>query len=174
MLMATLLSGCGSNSEPDATTPSAASASTSPTVDPAAQEAHAGALAAYNNFREAQLAAFAESDVSGGELPKYVADPLLGELQVELQQNRTQGLIMKGRPKWSPRVVAVSVSARPFTVQMQDCFDTTAWDIVDEDTGRSVAVPGQAKRYLVSVEAALYDDGRWLIRQATAQRERPC
>ncbi len=145
--------------------------SPSPTPE---QEAADKALAAYNNYREAQVAAFATAEPTGGDLSKYVADPLLGELQYDLRQKRDQGLIVTGRPVWKPRVTKVNVTSRPFTVQIEDCFDATNWNTVYKATGKSAAVPGQNKKYVVTAEAALYDDGRWLIRSAKAERERPC
>lgn len=175
-LIAALFSGCGSDPGPvtDATRqPSPASPAT-PQADTAEQEARASALAAYDNYRKAYVAAAASGDTDGAELAKYTADPLLRELKYELLQKREQGLTTRGQPDWSAQVVKVNVESRPFTATIEDCFDGTNWQTVYKSNGEPAGVPGQAKRYVVVAEAALYDDGRWLIRQSTAQRERPC
>ncbi|MFD6757371.1 hypothetical protein [Micromonospora gifhornensis] len=175
-LMAAWLSGCGSDPGPGAATtppPSTASSAALP-ADTAEQEARASALAAYDNYRKAYVAAAASGDTDGKELAKYTADPLLRQLKYELLQKRDQGLTTKGQPSWSAEVTKVNVESRPFTATIEDCFDGTNWQTVYKSNGKPAGVPGQAKRYVVIAEAALYGDGRWLIRQSTAQRERPC
>jgi hypothetical protein len=175
-LMAVLLSGCGSDPDPgaDATAPPSTASSAAPQADTAEQEARTSALAAYDNYRKAYVAAAASGDVEGKELAKYTGDPLLRQLKYELIQKRDQGLTTKGQPSWSARVTKVNVDSRPFTATIEDCFDGSNWQTVYKSNGKPAGVPGQAKRYVVTAEAALYDDGRWLIRQSTAQRERPC
>lgn len=79
-----------------------------------------------------------------------------------------------GRPTWNAKVTAVNVTTRPFTAHIEDCFDSTSWNTVYKDTKKSAAVKGQAKMYLVTAGVTMYDDGRWLVRQAKAHRERSC
>jgi hypothetical protein len=176
LVVALLGAGCSSNSRKPAAPASSAVSTPSPTPSTSAEETQArgSVLAAYNGFREAHVAASNAGDVKGGDLAKYVADPLLAELKVELYQRSVQGLVTTGRPTWNARVTKVNVSSRPFTVEIEDCFDTTNWKTVDKKTGKDAAVPGQAKKYVVTAEAALYDDGRWLIYKGRAVRERPC
>ncbi|MET8353783.1 MULTISPECIES: hypothetical protein [unclassified Micromonospora] len=166
--------GCSSFTEAPTSTPSATAAAPSSTEDAEAAEARADALAAYNSYREAQLAAMATSDVSGGDLRRYTADPLLTQIRLTLQQHQQQGLINAGTPSWSPQATQVNVSSRPFTVQIEDCFDHGNWRVVRKSTGEAVSAPGQSTRYPVVAKAVLYDDGRWLIQTAQAQRERRC
>jgi hypothetical protein len=171
-----LLTAChsGGSTGSSVSPSSVASASPSPSVDPAVADASAKALAAYNGYREAMVTAEANADYNNPDLPKYLADPLLTQAKGDLYQKRQQGLVMIGRPQWSPKVSTVNVSTRPYTVQITDCLDTTNWDTVNKATGKSVAVPGQAKKYIVTSEAKQYDDGRWLIDQSTADRSRLC
>lgn len=172
------VTGCNGTRPADEVTPStgaaASSAAPAPTVDSKEQQAREAVLAAYNGYREAYVAAAAAPDPDKTDLPKYVADPLLSQLKFELRRNREDGLVMKGRPRWNPRVTTINVTNRPFNAQVQDCFDNANVDVVDKATGRSVLASGQTTRYVVTAEAVLYDDGRWLIRQATANRERTC
>ncbi|MFI7026307.1 hypothetical protein ACIBMZ_26690 [Micromonospora sp. NPDC049900] len=174
---AALLAGCSADPGTDpGTTPSPTSApsTTAPQADTAEQEARTSALAAYDNYRKAYVTAAAAEDLDGDELAKYTADPLLRQLRYELIQKHDQGLTTKGQPVWNAQVTEVNVDSRPFTATIEDCFDGTNWQTVYKSNGKPAGVPGQAKRYIVTAEAALYDDGRWLIRESSAQRERPC
>lgn len=166
-------SGCTGDGE-DSPAAGVTSGSPSPTQDGEEVQARDGALAAYAGFREAQVAASTEPDPGGGELAQYTADPLLSQLKFDLTQKRDQGLVTTGRPAWNPEATSVNVSTRPFTATIEDCFDATGWDTINKATGESVAVPGQAKKYVVTAEAVLFDDGRWRIRSAQAHRDRPC
>jgi hypothetical protein len=159
-------------SAPASALPSAPPASPSANAEEA--EARTKAVEAYNKLREAQVAASAKADVSGGDVDKYAADPLLSEIRNNLYFKRQQGLVTKGAPKWNVEVTKVNVATRPFTVTLEDCFDGTGWQTVFKDSGKSAAVPGQAKKYLVRAEAVQYDDGRWLIGSAKADRDRQC
>jgi hypothetical protein len=171
-----VLAACrsGNGAQPAASASVRASASPSPSVDPKVADATGKALAAYNGYREAMVAAEAAADYNNQDLPKYVADPLLTQAKGDLYLKQQQGYVMTGRPQWSPQVTTVNVTIRPYTVQITDCLDTTGWDTVNKATGKSVAVPGQAKKYVVTSEAKQYDDGRWLIDQSTADRSHLC
>ena len=169
------LAGCTDDdgNRPASPSPSVA-VSPSSTVDRADAAAADASLTAYNRLREAYIKAAAKADTNNAELAKYAAHPLLGQLQATLMTYRNQGLIVTGRPTWHASVTTVNISAQPYTVDLQDCLDTTNWHTVHKDTGTSAAVPGQATRYVVTARATLYDDGRWLIRESTAHREQPC
>jgi len=174
-VLAALLSGCGSEPDPDPSpSPVGVVPSAVSTIDPVEQDAREGALAAYDNYVRAYVAASASGDTAGKELANYTADPLLRQLRYDLVLKRDQGLTTKGEPSWAARVTKVNVESRPFTAAIEDCFDGTNWQTVYKSSGKPAGVPGQAKRYVVTAEATQYDDGRWLIRQSAAQRERPC
>lgn len=175
LCIAAAASGCRSNppAAPSAPTPTAVS-SPSPTVDAREQQETAGVLAAYNGFREAYITAAATSDFNDKTLPSYIADPLLAEVRFALRQTNGQGIVYKGRPTWSAKVPQLNVTTRPYTATIEDCFDATGWDAVYKTTGKPAAVTGQAKRYLATSTATLYDNGRWLISSSKADRSRPC
>ncbi len=142
------------------------------TPDEVAPRTTAGA--AYNTRRTAQVAASAKADTTGSDLAKYAAGALLSELKYDLVLKKQQGLVTKGEPTWNVEVTKVNVAKRPFSATLEDCFDATEWKTVFKDTGKSAAVPGQNKKYLVRAQAVQYDDGRWLISSAKADRDRPC
>ncbi len=159
---------------------SSAAPAQSPTASPSAaatgpeQQASQQALAAYNGYSEAYIAATATADYNNKDLPKYAADPLLAETRLALQMQGRQGIVNQGRPTWSVRVTKVNVSTRPYSVTLEDCFDQTNWKSVYKATGESAAAPDQAQRYIINSTAWRYDDGRWLITESKADRSRPC
>jgi len=164
--------GNGSTAEPGSTnSATAAPAATSKSPE---QEASDKALAAYNGFREAYVAASATADANSPDLAKYAIDPALAQLKYDLFQMNRQGLVTTGRPAWSPRVTSVNLTARPQSVEIKDCLDITNWHTVHKDTGKPAEAPGQAQRFVVTAQAVLTDDGRWLIRQTTADRKTSC
>ena len=160
------------------TTPTASPAPSAPPASPSANpeevEARTKAIEAYDNLRKAQVTASAKADTTGGDLDKYAAGALLSELKYDLVLKEQQGLVTKGEPTWKVEVTEVNVAKRPFSATLEDCFDATDWKTVFKDTGKSAAVPGQNKKYLVRAQAVQYDDGRWLISSAKADRDRPC
>lgn len=136
-------------------------------------EAGAAALAAYQNYVRTYVAASNEGDYNA-ELDKVVADPALLTVRQDLLIKFQQGLVTKGRPVSAPVVRKVDTRQRPFTAEIEDCFDTGRWDVVSKKTGKSVRTKGQATRYVVMAKAELFDDGQWRVREVSAQRERPC
>lgn len=177
LVIAVAVAGCGGDDPAGApqTAPTSASpAAASPTVDAESAEARTRALEVYDKFREAHVAASAAADPQGGDLPKYVADPLLTQLRNDLYIRAQQGIVTTGKPVWKATVTTVNVTTRPFTVEMEDCFDATGWKTVFKSSSKEAAVPNQAKKYLVQVKVVQYDDGRWLVNTAKAERERPC
>ncbi|MEW2386016.1 hypothetical protein AB0873_28540 [Micromonospora sp. NPDC047707] len=155
------------------TSASAASASPSPTVDAEEAEAGAAALTAYRNYVRSYVAASNEGDYNA-DLDRFVADPALLTVRQDLLIKFQQGLITTGQPTSTPAVRRVDTLQRPFTAEIEDCFDTSRWDVVSKKTKKSVRTEGQATRYVVIAKAELFDDGQWRIREVNAQRERPC
>lgn len=163
--------GGGDADEPERAAPSP---TLSPTSDGVEAGAAAKALAAYDGFQEAYIAAFADPGGGSGRLAEYAGSQLLAQVRFSLQSHADQGLVIRGRPVWSPTVVEVNLMTRPFSVLIRDCFDQSGLRTVYEATGKSAAAPGQASRYLVDSKAELYDDGRWLMSTSEAHRDRPC
>ncbi|GGM23862.1 threonine aldolase family protein [Dactylosporangium sucinum] len=176
-VLALAAAGCGEGPGQAPRTPtvsSAVSSAVSPTVTAEEADARTKAVDAYTNFRKAQVAASANADPQGGDLPNYTADPLLTQLRNDIYLKAQQGLVTTGTPTWKPAVTRVDISTRPFTVDIDDCLDTSAWKTVIKASGKDAAVPDQARRYLVQAKVVQYDDGRWLVNTANAQRDRPC
>lgn len=169
------LTGCGNDMPAVAPSPTATSSSapTSSAVNGEGAEAGAAALAAYRNYVRTYVAASNKGDYNA-KLDKFVADPALLTVRQDLLIKFQQGLVTKGQPASTPVVSKVDTTQRPFTAEVEDCFDSGKWDVVSKKTGKSVRTTGQATRYVVIAKAELFDDGQWRVREVSAQRERPC
>lgn len=154
--------------------PSNASVPATPSANATEQDASAKALAAYNGYREAYVAASANGNYASAELGRYTADPLTLQARFSIRTQFESGIVTQGRPTWAPVVKAINLVSRPFTVTIQDCFDQSAWRAVYKATGKSAAAPNQAMRYVIMSTATLYPDGRWLANESTADRSRSC
>ncbi|MEV0881370.1 hypothetical protein AB0I85_26455 [Micromonospora echinofusca] len=176
-LAASLLGATGCTGEEPAAesdpTSTAAAASPSPTANAEDTEAGAAALTAYQNYVRSYVTASNKGDYNA-KLDRFVADPALLTVRQDLLIKFQQGLVTKGEPVSAPAVSKVDTSRRPFTAEVEDCFDTGKWDVISKKTGRSVRIEGQATRYVVIAKAELFDDGRWRVREVNAQRERRC
>ncbi|MEU3455362.1 hypothetical protein ABZ671_17455 [Micromonospora sp. NPDC006766] len=169
------MTGCGDD-KPAVTpssSPSAASASPSPTADAESAEAEAAALTAYQNYVRSYVAASNKGDYNA-KLDRFVANPALLTVRQDLLIKFQQGLVTTGEPVSAPAVSKVDTTRRPFTAEIEDCFDTSGWDVVSKKTGKSARTKGQATRYVVIAQAELFGDGQWRIREVNAQRERSC
>lgn len=145
----------------------------SPSVEPTG-DAPTKALAAYNGYWETYVTAAANPGAPTPNLAKYVADPMLTTLRVTLRQFRDQGIVYKGRPIWAPRATSVNTTAVPYSVSIEDCFDSAAWTPVFASTGKSAAAPGQANRYVITSTVKLFDVEGWLVVESRADRSRSC
>ncbi|MEU8045723.1 hypothetical protein AB0B71_16465 [Micromonospora echinofusca] len=176
-LAASLLGATGCMGEEPAAesdpTSTAAAASPSPTANAEDAEAGAAALTAYRNYVRSYVTASNKGDYNA-KLDRFVADPALLTVRQDLLIKFQQGLVTKGEPVSAPVVSKVDTSRRPFTAEVEDCFDTGKWDVISKKTGKSVRTEGQATRYVVIAKAELFDDGRWRVREVNAQRERRC
>jgi hypothetical protein len=153
--------------------PALAPPSASP-ADPADEQIRVEVLKVYDLYREAEVKAQLTADFRNPDLAKYSGDPLLGEIRQELLQKQMAGVVAKGRPVWSPKVIKIDKRERPYVAHIEDCYDATNWDVIDTKTGKSVAVEGQPRKFLMLGEAVQGSGDRWVIRRVTEQRERSC
>lgn len=171
-MLATLVAGlaaCGGSKTPQTAVPTASPSSVSAEAD-----AKVKVLAAYNGFIQTYVKNSRSADYQDPDLRKYVGDPLLGDVIYDLSQLNQGGLVRKGDLGSAPTVASVDLASAVKTAKVEDCLDSSSWETVDKATGKSVEVPNpsypnQSKRTRVVVDAALYDDGRWLITKSTAQ-----
>jgi hypothetical protein len=137
-------------------------------------DASTRAIAAYNGYWDTFVKAAANPAAPTPDLATYVADPLLTELRLTLRQIRDQGIVYKGRPTSSPRATSSNTTTAPFSVAIEDCFDSTDWVPVYSANGQSAAAPGQASRYVITSTMKLFDANGWLVVETAADRGRAC
>jgi hypothetical protein len=163
--------GTGNTPSASSTSSPAGTTSNSPTADPSVS-AGSAALGAYLGFREALAAAQRSANPSEPSLDRYAADKALAESRASLLIQQQAGIVFRGKPVFSPRVLKVDLSGTG-SVTISDCVDSSNWTPVYEATGKSAAAPGQPVRVPVSAVASTYD-GRWVVRSMTSDRSRTC
>ncbi|WP_433265817.1 hypothetical protein ACQPWR_01300 [Micromonospora vinacea] len=135
--------------------------------------AEKAALDAYSGYLAASRTAGLRSDPRAPELSRFLADPLLTRVQLSIRDAKEHGAMRTGTLKSDPTVTAVSLDAKPATVDIQDCLDTTGYRLVYAKNKRPVPGSGGG-RHLSTATATRYPDGRWLINSGTTHRDQPC
>ncbi|GAA1371914.1 hypothetical protein [Catellatospora chokoriensis] len=104
-------------------------------------------------------------------LYKYAGGRYMAQLERDLGLLSEQGLVRIGKPTVTLRRV-VSVSATSIVVEA--CVDDAGTDTVNKKTRKSVAAPGQNKRYPVTLRAGLYPDSLWRWVDSHTDRASSC
>lgn len=110
-------------------------------------------------------------DPSKRPMYDYAAGQLLSALERDLDFMSEQGVIRTGDPVVTLRRV-VSVSAT--SILIESCVDDTKTDSIDKASGKSVAAPGQNKKYPVTLRAGLFPDGLWRWVESHPDRAASC
>ena len=131
-------------------------------------------LRVYSGHVAAVVAASTASDYEHPELAKYIGDPLLGSVKTNIRENQRRGAVRTGTIGSTPRVTKVDLNGKPAQAAVEDCFDTTNYRLVYPGLGNSQAPPANPARYPVAATLWRYDDGRWLVTEAKADRSRSC
>ncbi|MER7440012.1 hypothetical protein ABTW73_04290 [Micromonospora avicenniae] len=164
---------CGAGEEAVVRPPAPAAAEADADQDADEQAARKAALDAYSGYLTASRTASRHSDPYAPELSRFLADPLLTRVRMAIRDAKEHGAMRTGTLKSDPTVTAVSLSAVPATVEIQDCLDATGYRLVYTKDRR--VVPGSGgKRYLATATATRYSDGRWLISAGAAHQDQPC
>ncbi|MBM7491901.1 hypothetical protein JOD64_003123 [Micromonospora luteifusca] len=135
--------------------------------------AEKAALDAYSGYLEASRTASGRSDPRAPELSRFIADPLLTRVQLSIRDAKEHGAMRTGTLKSDPTVTVVSLDTKPATVEIQDCLDTTGYQLVYAKNKRVVPGSGGGK-HISTATATRYPDGRWLISSGALHREQPC
>jgi hypothetical protein len=142
-----------------------------PSPDPT-ERAGAAVLAAYRNFRQAEAEVLADYDVGASQLRRYAIDRARADVQSTVLLFQQEGIVMRGRPRLDPVVTALRSQPTP-RATIRDCLDSTDWEAVYADTGKSAVAPGQPERVVIEATATVYE-GRWVVEDVVVQRDRPC
>jgi hypothetical protein len=148
----------------------------SPPTDPAEAEATEEILALVQDYREVEVASYADPQpphIARLDLSDYLADPLLSRTLVALDELQRSGIVYEGRPAWDPTVAELRLDETPPTATIRDCVDATEWRSVFQATGNPVQGEGRPDHYVMRMEAKLFDEG-WLLHNGGMEADAEC
>ncbi|MFG1902460.1 hypothetical protein [Micromonospora carbonacea] len=137
-----------------ATAPSGASASESPSAQ---QEA----LAAYGGMWQAMAKAGEVPDPDAPELRRYAADRALARIVDVLFTYQETGVVTHGMPMTNARVKSASPGDAPTEVTVVDCGDSTNWTKHKKATGELIEDDPRGRRNITAVVKPV--DGSWKV-----------
>lgn len=174
LLAAALLAGCSSSddtkTESSASPSSTESASQSP--DPS-QEAKDEILAVYRGMWRETAKIYGSGSFKGSELTKYAGDKALAKVRVAAIYYQDNNLVVKGEPKLSPKVTALSLGTDPKTATVVDCVDSTNFVPENKDTGKKSELDGDNRRH-TQTSKAQWTGKAWLIIDSTIDKDSTC
>ncbi len=169
-----LLTSCGSSTKPTASADSAAPAPSSASPSPNATDtAKVKLLTAYQGFWNIQVQAYTTGSLDGLPVNTYALGPAFYDIEQTLQYYNSQNLVMRGRPKLSPEVVAISLAKEPFSATISDCIDTTNFLPYDKSTGKPAKLTDNVFRHPWTFTAS-FDNVQWRITDAKIDRNKTC
>ncbi|MEU6346236.1 hypothetical protein ABZ883_35395 [Streptomyces sp. NPDC046977] len=153
---------------PKSTASKVAAASPNPTA--AAQDKVA---AAFQGLVDAETAGFAKATFEGTGIEHYASGQVLADDKKTLLINRANGIVTQGKPAFTVTKTTVDLSVSPHRGALTVCWDDTGWTPVKKATGKSVAAPDQAQRYVVNSKLRTIGT-RWVVTDSTATRDQSC
>lgn len=169
-----LLAGCSSSD--DTKTASSASpsstASASPSPDPS-QEAKDAILAVYQGMWKETAKIYGSGSFKGTELTKYAGDKALAKVRVAAIYYQDNDLVVKGEPKLSPKVTALSLGTDPKTATVVDCVDSTNFVPENKKTGKKSELEGDNRRH-TQTSKVQWTGKQWLIIDSTIDKDSTC
>ncbi|MFD8078232.1 hypothetical protein ACFV3E_36895 [Streptomyces sp. NPDC059718] len=173
-----VLAACGGDK--DSAEPAAASSSAKSTVSKAGAAspdpttaAKDKVEAAFQGLVGAETAGFAKATFEGTGIEHYASGQVLADDKKTLLINRTNDVVTKGKPAFTVTKTTVDLSVSPHRAALTVCWDDTNWTPVKKATGKSVAAPNQAKRYVVNSKLRTIGT-RWVVTDSTAARDQSC
>jgi len=141
-------------------------------ADPSAVKAASeAALAAYQGYLTAYVAAARSGDWNSQAINRYAADPARTQAHLTLRTESESHLIHRGEPVSTPRVSVVNVGGSNDAVSISDCIDATGWRLFDQR--KNAYVTQSPLRYTVTVLVVEYPGTGWLVQQVD-ETTTPC
>lgn len=100
------------------------------------------------------------SDYVSPRLDDHATAQALVLLSGALRKAHDKGLVIKGTPRFSPRVTGQTPQEHPVAVSLQDCMDDSDWLNYRNDGQLQNDVPGGRHRATATVG---FLDGRWVV-----------
>ncbi|MFM9442595.1 hypothetical protein [Streptomyces acidiscabies] len=152
--------------------PTTASAPTSAPVSSPADTARSQATSAYVGMWRDVAEAARTSDWKSPTLARYATGEALSVISRSMYADHRNGLVAKGAPKNYPKVISVEPSARPTTVMISDCGDSTDWLKYRKDTGELADdTPGGRRAITAEVKTAA---GGWKVTRFAVEAVGSC
>lgn len=153
--------GCSSDESESSPTPRVpAPSSTAPSLGPSAA-AERDALAAYSALWLSMAKAGEVPDPDAPELRKYAAGDALARVVRALATYRETGVVTRGRPVNSPRVVSAAPADAPTEVKLTDCGDSSGWTSHKKSTGEQLKDDPRGRRLITATVSRV--DGAWKV-----------
>ncbi|WP_344635924.1 hypothetical protein [Kitasatospora cystarginea] len=130
-------------------------------------------LRAYQDWWDAQTAAFAQSGSDGSQLQVYSTGLALSEAVASLHQLHETKLVMIGSPHNSPVVKAIDLASDPQTASIEDCLDVSDWHQADAAT-KALRDPKQRFSRYPATAGLRRTNGRWMIVDFKREVDRTC
>ncbi|MEV0318128.1 hypothetical protein ACIBKX_07680 [Streptomyces sp. NPDC050658] len=107
-------------------------------------------------------AAAKTSDWQSLRLGRYATGDALGAITRGMYADQRNGLVTKGKPKNSPRVIELDPPADPSTVMISDCGDSSRWLKYQRKSGK-LADDRPGGRQAITAKVRKQGDGTWKV-----------
>ncbi|MEV6932226.1 hypothetical protein AB0M46_48125 [Dactylosporangium sp. NPDC051485] len=174
-----LAAGCSTQKPAAPVTPAApssaaAASSAAASDDPAAAAAAGrGALDAYRGMWRAYVAALTTPDPASPDLAKYATGDALKTLTAGIQSVKDQGLKGTGNVALAPKITAVTPTTAPTEIEITDCLDDSASQLVRASPGPAYSDEPGGRR-LTKATVNRQADGTWKVSGFGAQQVGTC
>ncbi|MFE0104488.1 hypothetical protein [Streptomyces sp. NPDC059009] len=131
------------------------------------------ATQAYLGMWRSMAEAGVTMDWKSEKLREYAAGDALSAISRGMYADHLNGLVYKGAPKNHPEVTAAKPTARPTTVMISDCGDSTKWlKYRAKDGERADDKPGG--RRAITAEVKKQTDGDWRVTRFAVEAVGSC
>jgi hypothetical protein len=171
----TVTVGCSSSGNGDSEPATPTKSSPSSTLSAEEAQARKDVIAAYQGMTDEQVKAYAKASLTGNKITQYATGKALRDVKDAVFVNLQNDIVFKGEPKVTAAEddVDLNLAGTPQRATLSLCFDMNTWEPVNKKTGKSVAPPGQVKRYTVTAHLQHQAD-RWQVTDETADKESTC
>jgi hypothetical protein len=172
-----MLSGCGQDGQPDASTPApgpteppASPPAATPSPDPQAAPQQQ-AVDAYVRMQRAFQEAVKTADPDHPDLGRYAAGEALQRLRNGVASIREQGLRGRGEASFQPVVESLDPPAAPTRITVRDCLDTSQTELYDPSGQPYQDQPGGLRLVIATVEIV---NGAWKVTSVAIHQVGTC
>lgn len=131
-------------------------------------------LKTYDSFWNAQVKAYAQTDIKGTDLKKYATKKALGDAMGDVLVMKNAGTATTGAPTHHARVTALTLSGDIPKASLHDCLDISNWKTIKKKSGKVQPFPSnQPLRYIATAKAEKWGK-QWMITELTPEGDRTC